>query len=210
MPGTSSIPSSRRASPSSRAPTPSPSTSTIVGASTPAAKPWSAATAASCTSLSAGSPLPRRRASSVWRIPLAAATRPAIVNSATSAATGREVRISAIRERMGESASSSSSSETSSRGRSDGQKTRRPNSARLAGTKVIETASEIAAVRASAGPNARKNSSSPTTRAAVPVTTMRPAVATIGATAVHERRAASSRGVPRASSRRQADRKKIV
>ena len=86
---------------------------------------------------------------------------------------------------------------------------RGPNSATSAGTSVIETASVMSVVAARPGPKARKNCRWPTTSAAVPAATIRPAVTTIGATSATAARAAGRRSSPARSRRRVADRKKI-
>ena len=75
---------------------------------------------------------------------------------------------------------------------------------------VIDTASPIRADSAMPGPKARKNSSLPTSSAALPQTTMRPAVTTIGSTSTVAWRTASSRGSPASRRRRTPARKKMA
>ena len=86
---------------------------------------------------------------------------------------------------------------------------RGPNNATSAGTSVSDTASVTSVVAARPGPKARKKSSRPTVRAAVPAATMSPAVRTIGVTSATAPRAAAIRLSPAYRRRRVSERKKI-
>ena len=148
---------------------PGPSTSSSVGAVTPATKPASTARESDARPLVRPSPSSRSRSGE------AATSRPPVSSTTTRAATPRVVS-----RRVAIGARSVRAGWASPLGKlRRGQKAPRPRIASRAGSRVTDTTTPTTAVRARAGANARKKSTSPISSVAVPRAVVSPAVSTM-------------------------------